>query len=150
MKKADALFSAALMAVAVAAIYIGRRYTFMSNGNIGPGFVPICISILLFVSSAANCIKMLKESKTDKKPFFKSKESRNRVIIYFIGFILFILAIEIVGILPAGCVYLFLIYFFFDRKPLLNSIVVSIGTTVVLHLIFNVWLKLSLPMGLFA
>ena len=150
MKKADALFSAVLMAVAAAAIYIGSRYKFMANGNIGPGFVPICISVLLFISCAANLVKSLIESKNDERPFFVNKESRNRVILYFVGFILFVLAIELVGVLIAGCIYMFLIYFFFDKKPLINSILVSVGTTVALYLIFNVWLKLSLPMGLLA
>ena len=146
-KNADIGFSLLIALMGAAMFMISFRYEFMSDYGPGPGFIPRVVTALLAVLGVVNALKIKAQGNSDK-PFFAGPAERKRFLIYLGAIILLAIGIEVVGLLISGCIFLFCIYYFFDKKPLVKSLVVAVGITLILWLIFDVWLKLRLPMGL--
>ncbi len=148
MKRADFYFSLALIGLSIFTFVEGTGYRYYHRRSPGSGFFPIWLSVLLFVLALANCIKIVRSSKTGAdKHFFASASHRNRVIVFFIALLLYIVGISYLGMLLATFILALFTYKIFDRFSWRSSLPTAIGLVVFIHLIFNLILGLRLPTG---
>lgn len=147
MKKADLYFSIFLMALSVFTFAEGWRYPYIHRNNIGSGFFPVWISVLLFILSLANTVKIVRSLKEGDKLFFTSKTHCARVAVFFISLLVYILGIVYLGILLATFLYAIFIYKIFDKYSWKSTLPPAIGLVAFVYLIFNLVLGLRLPAG---
>lgn len=85
--------------------------------------------------------------------FMKSGETtrmQTKTILLIAATIVTVLAVNIIGIIPALGLFMILWLKLYNKSSLKLSLGVGVGTALTLYLIFDVFLKVPLPMGLFA
>lgn len=148
MKKTDLWFSVFLLALSVFTFSEGMHYPFMHRRSPGSGFFPVWMSVLLFVLALANAIKIAASlRKGGDKPLFASASHRNRVIVFFMVLMLYIVGITHLGMLTATFLLAVFVYKVFDKFTWKSSLPTAVGIVVFVYLIFNVVLGLRLPTG---
>lgn len=87
-----------------------------------------------------------KEAKvSEKAPFFSEKNLK--LIVFIAATSLYVYLMTVIGFIIATLLYIAgIMYFLGERKPLVIALV-PIGTTAFIYLMFDVWLKISLPAG---
>lgn len=149
MKKVDLGFNIFLLAVSIFTFVEGLSYPYIYRRNLGSGFFPVWISVLLFILALANTVKIvLAMRKEADKPFFISKTHMVRVSIFFVSLFLYILGIVYLGMLLSTFLYALYIYKIFDKYSWKSSLPPALGLVVFVYLIFNLVLGLRLPTGL--
>ncbi len=148
MKRADLYFSLVLIGLSIFTFVEGTDYQYYHRRSPGSGFFPIWLSVLLFVLALANCIKIVRSFKsgTDRQ-FFANTSQRNRVIVFFLALIVYIVGITYLGMLLATFILALFTYKIFDRFTWRSSLPTAIGLVVFVYVIFNLILGLRLPTG---
>ena len=148
MKKADLYFSIFLAGLSVFTFVEGRGYPYIFRGAPGSGFFPVWISVLLFALALVNIYKIVKSLKREEdKKFFAGNSQRNRMLIFFVSLLVYILLITYLGMLVATFLYALFVYKLFDRFSWKSTLPPAIGIVVFVYLIFNRVLGLRLPVG---
>jgi hypothetical protein len=109
-----------------------------SKGPLG-GFYPTLIAGLLFCVSVANLL----HTRTEKEPVFPRQD-------WFV--VLAVLAVflctYIVGMLPSIIAFLFFWLFKIEKYTWKKSVVFACCVTLVIYLVFGLWLGIAFPPGL--
>lgn len=151
MKKANIYMNVFLMALSVLFFTIALKYPYNFKGTAGPGVFPIWLSVGLFVLSGVDMLKTLKNSKGENgEPFFADKTARNRVIIFYISLLVFVAAINILGVYIATFLYCVWVYRIFDKFTWKATLPTAVGVCLFVCLVFYELLQLRLPMGFWA
>lgn len=150
MKKCEIIFSAVMIALSAGALAVGLSYPYMSNYGPGAGFVPVWASGLMLATNILILAKTLmnRSGGEGARPFFKTPQQGKNFFCFLGALIAFAVAVEFLGILPAGFIYMTAMYRFFDKHSWLRSLGVSAGVAAFFYMMFNVWLNVPLPMGL--
>ena len=148
MKKADLGFNIFLVIVSIFTFVEGLGYPYIYRRNLGSGFFPVWISVLLFVLALANSIKIMRAmGKETDKPFFINKTHCVRVAIFFVSLLIYILGIVYLGMLLATFLYAIYIYKLFDKFTWKSTLPPAAGLVVFVYVIFNLILGLRMPVG---
>ena len=148
MKKADLYFTIFLLVLSCFTFVEGLGYPYERRGDLGSGFFPVWISILLFVLALANVFQIARSLKAGDKLFFASKTHRARVAVFFVSLIVYILAITYLGMLVATFLYSLFVYKIFDKFTWKGTLPPAIGLVIFIYVTFNLVLGLRLPAGL--
>lgn len=143
------IYSVCLIILAGIVIYFSSQLESLfqvSNGDIGPRFMPIAASIGLIISSIG---KFITERKDDGKKFL-TKEGWKKVISIFLILIIYLIAINWVGYListPLAAAALVIAMKEDSKLSTVNLAVFSILITVVLYFVFQKVIQVTLPAG---
>lgn len=105
----------------------------------GGGLFPLIAGVLAIVFGL---ILIIRRYRTKEKSEFSIKS-----IFPVLGVIGIIIASYIIGLIPALGLFIVFWMVFYEKEPWGKSLMVGIGTAVVLWLIFDLWLAVPLPMG---
>ena len=147
MKKADLYFTLFLLALSAFTFVEGLGYPYEFRGGLGSGFFPVWISVLLFVLSLINALKILRSLKKEDKRFFVSKTHRDRVALFLLSLLVYVVAITYLGILSATLLYALFVYKIFDGFTWKSTLPPAIGLVVFIYVTFHLVLGLRLPAG---
>ncbi|GEL78560.1 tripartite tricarboxylate transporter TctB family protein [Tenuibacillus multivorans] len=147
MRNAEIIFSLFLLAVSTVMFIIGLTYPYDTDFGPGPGFAPVWVSGLMIICTSALCIStFIKYRKENKKEDFFSSKIGVKNLLFFLGLlILTILLIDLIGMLVALGIFCMVVFRFIDKYSWKQSILVSLGTTIVIFLLFKYWLKIPIP-----
>jgi hypothetical protein len=148
-KVADLIFNLVIVAVGVYCFILALSYPYYDkNGDgISMGFFAVWISALMVVFALLRIfIQLPGEIKKDTTKFI-GKQQAIRFVIFFLMTLVYITAIEYLGMLTATLIYAFVTYKFFDKLSWKASVFPAIGVVICLYLIFIVLLRLRLPLG---
>ena len=144
-KDVRAIFSGALFIFSVFFTIYGFKYDYLThNGQMGAGFFPRWIGILLILCTAIslwNDIRLvLKEKKIDL--------AFTKTMVSLVGITaLFIILFPLIGALLTMILYVFFVLLILNSKKLVTNIIVSLVFPLGTYLLLETWLHAGIPKG---
>lgn len=152
MKRAEQIFGAALL---IFAIYMVYECTLIdagagsTNSGIGAGFMPFWLSVGLAISSAALLARAVVLPEDRFAPlFFSDKTGRIRVVWVFAGYLVAVAVLKPLGIIFSLAILMATTMPAFGSRSWRVIAVTSIATPACVFVVFGLWLKVDLPMGI--
>jgi hypothetical protein len=127
-------------------------YPLGSLGLPGAGVFPLLASALLMALSISIIISshMKRHERMIPKPtFFPAKETPKRIMFGFVSLLAFRYLLPLIGFAPSTFLFIFFLGKVLARYSLGVNVVFSVLTAFVSYYLFQVWLKIPLPKGLF-
>lgn len=169
-------FSAALALLGIAAAIGGWGYgVTQDNGQIGAGFLPLVLGVIMALLAGADTVTALLERKPDRAvdelgtlgsevdeaaidtvaempdidALGRSQKQRNRMLLIVSGMLLVaVLLVPVLGLLISLGLLMLTIAIFVERRSIITSVLVSVITVAVFHIVFGVLLNVPMPTGL--
>src|SRR4051794_10235682 len=104
------------------------------------GFMPLWYGVLLIGLTSAVLFNLSRQ-----KESAKAEEPIAKPLLVLAIFAAGIAGLEPMGFGPAIFLMLLFMFAFVERLPIVSSVLVAAGTTLVLFLIFRTWLNVGLP-----
>jgi hypothetical protein len=154
---AGAAVSLGLVAVAVAAAIIGFGYGVIDDGRIAGGFLPVVAATVVIITGLFDAFSRLRvKSATTEEPgdaldiFGRNQKTRDRQLVIVVFMVAGgLLLIDVVGFLAAFALLILTISLFVEKKKPMTTILVTAGTILGTYLVFDVFLEVPLPLGIF-
>jgi putative tricarboxylic transport membrane protein len=126
-----------------------RKYPLGTIDNPGPGFLPLLLGVAMAVMAVALAVRVWRNGEAEAhRPFWPDKGGLSKVSLTFATILLFTALLEITGYM-VNILFLFLILLRpIGRQKWVWSMAISIGATVVAYLLFDRWLMIPLPRGI--
>jgi hypothetical protein len=125
-----------------------RKYPIGTVDNPGPGFLPMLLGFLLGLMSLALWIKTWIKVKTQiQKTSWPDRQGLFKIIAIFIGILLFTILFEVTGYFLNIFLLFLLLLRPIGRQRWSMTLMISIGAVLVSYLLFDWWLKVPLPRG---
>ncbi len=148
MQRRDLMSALVLFASAAGVgIEAWRLGVWSASGIPGPGFLPLLLAIGLAIGSAGVVLEALLAGTGSSPPWFGDRASIIRLAILMGCIAGLVAAIEPLGMLLAVGLFLLVFLAVYLRGQWLAVLLIAAGTPVFLHLIFERWLKFTLPRG---
>jgi len=144
----DAVVAAILLAVGITVIVaswrIGAGWT--PTGP-GAGYFPFGMGVLMALSGAVTLCQAL-FGKNKNMEVFADKEQIVRVLQVFVPAVVYVGAIEILGVYVASAIYIALFMILLGKYSAIKAIILGLLVNVVFFLMFEVWFQVPLYKGL--
>lgn len=145
------------MDIVVALLFIGLASVFMVDSwrtGVGwiegmgpaPGFFPFWVSVIMAISSAVNLTRAALSPEADDVEPFVGRSGLQRVALVLVPTLIYVAAIEFLGIYVASAIFIAGFMLAFREHPL-KAVAVSVGTALALFLMFEKWFLVPLPKG---
>lgn len=141
----------AVLALAFSAFIVveSRRYPLGTVDNPGPGFLPLLTGIALSAMSLILLAKSFMEvSSREQGAGWPEREGAVKITFVFIVLVLFTIFFEITGYFLNLFVLFFVLLRPVGKQRWPVTISVSTGAVLVSYLLFDLWLKIPLPRGI--
>ena len=112
----------------------------------GSGYFPFYIGLILCISGAGILYQAFKNKNTE---VFVDNEQLKRVLSVFIPALVYILAVQFVGLYVASVVYIALFMIILGKFSPIKSVITSLVVIVLFFFMFEVWFRVPLFKGQF-
>lgn len=129
-------------------IYFSKDFVNNIEGDVGPSFYPIIISIITIMLSIILLIQTYREKKESDKSNF-TKQGLKKVGIAVIAFFVYFNMISKIGFIISSFIFMSLFMVVLGLRDWKKYILLPLGSTIVMYYIFSVFLKIRLPEILF-
>jgi hypothetical protein len=153
----DSLISVRMMDIVTSISFLALGLTVMigslklgaSWGVDGPeaGYFPFYISLIIMLSSAVTLYQVAVVNKNKKTESFVDREPSRQVMAVLLPAIVFVLGVQLIGIYVASAIYIAIFMVWLGKYPIWKAIVVSLGVSAALYLMFEFWFQVPLPHG---
>jgi len=146
MRKADRITSAILLAFS-AAFSAGALTYYTWWGDSGPGsaFLPFCLGLVM----AALALGLLFRAPVEAAEWMPSREGARRVLVVLGVTVAFVALMQVIGIVVGIALFLAVLMRYLERHAWWLTVVVSVSAAALNWLVFEHWLRVPLPMGIF-
>lgn len=138
-----------ILLLALAILYEALGLEFSTDIGPGPGFLPICLSLLMAALALVLLFKRPKDQPQAESDRASTKRVAGRVFAIFLGIFGFLALMQPLGFLLSGFLFLMYLLAFIESKPILPSLLWAAGASTGFYLIFAVGLNVRLPAGPF-
>ena len=149
MRKTDLISAVVLLGLAPLIGIEARRLSYWAGPHVpGPGFLPFWLTVGL----AVGAVGILVEGRLhpgENVAWFPSRDARNRLLLLTLLTTLLVFAIWPLGMLVAIGLYLLIFLMIFMPGRWVIILTMAIVTPLAVYLIFERWLKVPLPQGVF-
>ena len=130
-------------------VMVGSVKLGASWGSDGPeaGYFPFYISLIFMLSSTVTLYQAVIVDRKQKPVSFVDKESFKQVMAVLLPAIIFVLGVQFIGIYVSSVLYIAIFMVWLGKYPIWKAIVVSLGVSVALYLMFEFWFQVPLPHG---
>jgi len=138
------LFLALGLTVMIGSLKLGASW-----GADGPeaGYFPFYISLIIMLSSTVTLYQAAIVNKKMKTESFVEREPFKQVMAVLLPAIVFVLGVQLIGIYVSSALYIAIFMVWLGKYPIWKAIVVSVGVSVALYLMFEFWFQVPLPHG---
>lgn len=147
MKKTDRWIGMVVLLIGVIWTYLSLKLPLKSNGLIGPGFWPLIIGLSLTVLGIAQSI--LANSKVEEPPDWPRGLRLQRILVITVSFAIYLIIIRWLGFTISNIIFFIVIIRFWGGYSWKKVGILSVSLSLALHIVFFVWLNMSLPKGVF-
>jgi len=149
MIKVEKVTCLLLIAFSVFIGFESGKYPLGTIDNPGPGFLPLLLGVAMAVMAVALTVRVWKNGTADvHRPFWPEQGGLSKVSLTFVTILLFTALLEITGYM-VNIFFLFLILLRpIGRQKWSWSMAISMGATLVAYLLFDKWLMIPLPRGI--
>jgi len=143
------IITALLFIVVGLVVMVGSLKLGASWGSDGPeaGYFPFYISLIILLSSTVTLYQAAIVDKKKKTESFVDKESFKQVMAVLLPAIVFVLGVQLIGIYVSSVIYIAIFMVWLGKYPIWKAIVVSVGVSAALYLMFEFWFQVPLPHG---
>jgi hypothetical protein len=146
MKSLDRISGFILLGLGIAIFVKSLTYPIGTFRAPGGGLFPLGISILIMVLAAVLTIRtFMKKQEAAPVPFFSGKEAPKRILIGCGALIGFRYLFPFIGFSLSTFVFVFALVKFLGHYSIGVSLLFSAVTTVAAYFLFQVWLKVPMP-----
>jgi len=153
MKKHELITSLVWMAVGVLFLIGAIGLGLGSLSEPGPGFFPFVMAACLISFSSIHFMSSLvKDGQFNfatSKSFWPESAGIKKILFTIIFLFGFVLALNYLGFVLSTFLFMFIILRFVERQKWLTVFLIGSLSTVLSHLIFQLWLRSNLPAGFF-
>ena len=130
-------------------VMIGSLKLGASWGADGPeaGYFPFYISLIILLSSTVTLYQAAIVNKKKKTESFVDSEPLKQVMAVLLPAIVFVLGVQLIGIYVSSALYIAIFMVWLGKYPIWKAIVISVGVSVALYLMFEYWFQVPLPHG---
>ena len=111
-----------------------------------PGYFPFYVGVIIAVSSATNLLRAALSGEDRDKTFVEVGQLK-MVLAVLVPTAVYVLLVAWIGIYVASTLFMGFFMRWLGKYGWWKVLAVSVGTTVVLFLIFELWFKVPLPKG---
>lgn len=152
MKRAEQILGAALLLFAIFMVYESTLIdpgVGSTDSGIGAGFMPLWLSIGLAISAAALLARafVLPGDRFDAA-FFSEKTGMMRVILVLAGYLVAVAVMKSLGMMISLAIIMGVTMPAFGSRNWKSIALAVILTPLSVYLVFGLWLKVDLPMGI--
>lgn len=152
--------SGVLVVVGAVAALIGSGYGFTTdNGQIGAGFMPVVLGVVMAVLAVVDVVATLRRppdadagagtEESDIDVLGRSQRQRNGMLALVVGLLfLALLLVPVTGLLIALGLLVVATATIVERRHILAALLVGAIAIAVVHVVFAVLLKVPMPTGL--
>ena len=112
----------------------------------GAGYFPFYVGLLICVAGIGVFAQTLM-AKNKGEEAFVDREQLRRVLSVFIPAVIYVGAVQVLGLYVASAVYIVLFMVILGKYKWLKSIIISLSVIVLFFLMFEVWFKVPLYKG---
>ena len=145
MKKISLAITFMFMAASAGVFFIAMTYPEGTSGAMGPGFFPMIIAGIVFFLCVLLLNSLRKQKDTNEPIFTKTTAT---VFMSLIITSVYIAVIAVLGFPLATFLYLFGLMKFFAVKGWISPLIISASTTVIIYVVFTMFLSVLLPRGM--
>jgi hypothetical protein len=144
----DIITSLAFLAIGLT-VMIGSLKLGASWGADGPeaGYFPFYISLIIMLSSTVTLYQAVIVNKNKETETFVEREPFKQVMAVLLPAIVFVLGVQLIGIYVSSALYIAIFMVWLGKYPIWKAVVVSVGVSVALYLMFEFWFQVPLPHG---
>ena len=147
--RSESISSAALILFSIFIVIESRDYPLGTVDNPGPGFLPLLLGAVLGLMSILLLFKTLIKGRSRIcDTSWPGREGFLKISVIFTGILLFTLFLEVTGYL----LNIFLLFLILlrpvGRQKWPSSLGISIGAVLISYLLFDWWLRVPLPRGI--
>jgi Tripartite tricarboxylate transporter TctB family len=114
----------------------------------GSGYFPFYIGVLLCISGAGTLVQAL-FGKNKNTEIFVDSEQLKRVLSVLLPALVYVLAVQFVGLYVASAVYIALFMIILGKYSRVKSVITALAVNLLFFLMFEVWFKVPLFKGQF-
>ncbi len=151
MKKANIIGALVIVTFSLAFTIEASRMPIFEGHSPGPGFVPLIVGILTLALSVALVFQsIMMNTGNANVPFMKKREGLRDILIITVSLFAYAGCIYLLGYSITTFLFIFTLLKIVGKYKYQFSLTVSAITTIVLYAIFQYWLDLVFPAGIFA
>ncbi len=152
MNKSNRVFAIICLGVSLWLILESFKYNYTVKYTPGPGFFPFWLGVVLSLFSIALLLETIFKGRHGKKASEPSLMPEKHSL-YRVGLItLFTAAISLLmtslGFVLSVILFVSVILFSMERVPVVRSVITGLAMSACIYLIFEYWMEISLPAGL--
>jgi putative tricarboxylic transport membrane protein len=121
-------------------------FSWTSDGP-APGYFPFYIGLFMVVAAVYQIGKTIKHWSAQADDEFASKEQMGLVLRMFIPIVIYVVGVMSLGIYVSSVVYITAFMIWQGKFSVLKSLLVALGVTAALFLLFEIWFHVALPKG---
>ena len=153
----DSAISVRAMDIITAIVFLAIGITVMvgslklgaSWGADGPeaGYFPFYISLIILLSSTVTLYQAAIVNKKKKTESFVDREPLKQVMAVLLPATVFVLGVQLIGIYVSSALYIAIFMVWLGKYSAWKAVVVSVGVSAALYLMFEFWFQVPLPHG---
>ena len=150
--KRDRVSGIFLLALGAAVFLKSLTYPLGTLRKPGGGLFPLVASVLLLGLAALLTIQAFRQKEdgeSSKTPFFPEKQAPRRIVLGFAGLLAYRYLLPVIGFAASTGVFIFFLSRFLGKYSVAVCFVFAVITAVFSYYLFQVWLKIPMPIPLF-
>ncbi|MDC7235399.1 MAG: tripartite tricarboxylate transporter TctB family protein [Spirochaetales bacterium] len=147
-KRIDISVGAALSVFSTAVFLYANQYKGKGVSEYGPNVFPQAMAILLFITSILLMVNAVRgNSQTDLEGIHLTGLIRSGITVGIS--IIYLILMQFLGFFLSTVIFLYVMMTYLGQKGQLKRIISTLAVSVVIYAIFNNFLKIPMPEGLF-
>ncbi|HVX31389.1 MAG TPA: tripartite tricarboxylate transporter TctB family protein [Nitrolancea sp.] len=142
----ETLVDLVLLALGIVIVAVSFGYGFGTLDQPGPGLYPVFLGMMIAVTAFAI---LLSDLKSRIRLFAPDKESAKTIFLLLLTFCLWIVVMEWLGYVLVTVLATYAAAKIMKLEGWMKPLAVSLGTALLLYLLFDYWLYIDLPRGIF-
>lgn len=148
MKYLDLISGMVFIAIGIIFVAGGMKYKLFHFGSPGAGFFPFIFGLVLIGFSIILFVVSLVAVKKPSENFFAQKDSLRKILLAVGALLVYIILLPYTGFLVITSLFIVFMFRFIEPANWTSTILAAFLTTVICYVLFELWLGVQLPRGI--